>query len=117
MKMRPIEMYRIMEDGTWDTVMVEIPANTDPNRIEEVARIQAVKKWGLAAYTLYNSMDDECPDGVPPRSQVEVMLSFDMDQQTVGSEIEQQRAAIDQINLTLQRDPYGLGARIYRKTS
>lgn len=109
---RPIEMYMLKEDKTWDTVVVEIPANTHPNRLEEVARIHAVAQYGPGVYMLYNSMDEECPD-TPRRSEVRIRLCFDMGQTTVGSEIEQQAAAIDQINLTLQREPYGLGAQIF----
>lgn len=92
--------------------MVEIPANTHPNRIEEVGRVHAAAQYGAGWYVLYNSRDDDCPD-VPRTSEVKVRLSFDLDQTTVGSEIEQQAAAIDSINLTLQREPYGLGAQIF----
>jgi len=53
--------------------------------------------------------DDPSP---PMRSEVMVKLSFDLDEITVGSEKEQQAAAIEVINLTLQREPFGLGARL-----
>jgi len=110
---RTVEMYRINEDRTWNTVMVELPANTHPNRLEEVARMHAVAQYGPAAdYMLYNSMDDECPD-VPHRSEIVVRLSFDIGQITEGSEAEQQMSAVEQINLALQRQPYGLGAQIF----
>lgn len=49
---------------------------------------------------------------VPERAEVFVKLSFDLDQMTVGSEEEQKAAVIEQINLVLQREPYGLGANI-----
>ena len=106
-----------MSDGTdtertWTTVLVEIPANTHPNRLEEVARIHAVSQFGPGAYMLYCSMDDECPE-CPQRSELWVRLTFDMGQITEGSEEEQQMAAVEQINLTLQRQPYGLGAQIF----
>jgi hypothetical protein len=106
---RPIEMYRIHEDGGWDTVIVEIPADTDPHIIEEIGRIHAEAQYGPGAYMLYNTMDDECPI---LRSEIKVRLSFDLDEVTVGSEIEQQDAAIEVINLLLQREPHGLGARL-----
>ncbi len=111
---RPIEMYRMGDGdtGTWDTVMVEIPANTHPNRLEEVARIHAAEQHGPGAYMLYNSMDDDCPD-CPHRSEIVVRMAFDMGQITEGTEAEQQRAAVDIINLALQREPYGLGAQIF----
>lgn len=108
---RPIEMYRLNEDRTWDTVEVEILANTDPNCIEEIARIEAARVFGPGSYMLYNSMDDQCPE-IPRMHECDVRLIFQLDQTTVGSEIEQTAAAIDQINLTLQREPYGLGARL-----
>jgi hypothetical protein len=55
-------MYCIREDRTWDTVFVDIPAITHPNKIEEVARIEAAKKFGPGVFMLYNSMDDEVPE-------------------------------------------------------
>ena len=111
---RTVEMYRLLDGNQWELVMVEIPANTHPNRLEEVARIHAAAQYGAGSYMLYNSMDDECPD-IPRRSEVRVRLSFDMGQITTGSEIEQQAAAIEVVNLVLQRQtftPYGLGAQI-----
>lgn len=39
-------------------------------------------------------------------------LQFDADQITAGSSTEQARQALDQINLTLQREPFGLGAQL-----
>ena len=39
-------------------------------------------------------------------------LQFDADQITAGSIKEQTRQALDQINLTLQRQPFGLGAQL-----
>ena len=110
---RRVEMIQLNPDRTWeDGIMVEIPANTHPSRIEEVARIHAAEQHGTAWYVLYHSMDDECPN-VPIRSEMKVGLSFDLGQATVGSETEQQAAAIDAINLTLQREPHGLGAQIF----
>ena len=111
---RTVEMYRMSDGGdtgTWQTVMVELPANTRSFRLEKVAREHAQAQYGPGAYMLYNSMDDECPE-CPVRSEIVVRLSFDMGQTTVGSETEQDLAAIDQINLTLQRQPHGLGAQI-----
>lgn len=111
---RTVEMYRMSDGGdtgTWHTVMVELPANTHPNRLEEVAREHAQAQYGPGAYMLYNSMDDECPE-CPFRHSIVVRLSFDVNQTTVGSGTEQQLAAIDQVNLTLQREPHGLGAQI-----
>lgn len=111
---RTVEMYRISDgdsSGTWDTVMVEIPANTHSNRLKKVACIHAAAQYGPGAYMLYNSMDDECPD-CPRRSEIIVRLCFDMGQITEGSEVEQQKAAVEVINLALQREPYGLGAQI-----
>jgi len=111
MKMRPIEMYLLRENNTWTSVTVEIPADTPAEFIEEVGRCHAEAKFGVAPYMLYNSMDDECPE-VPVRSEIVVNLSFDMGQTTVGTAEKQQAAAIEQVNLTLQREPHGLGARI-----
>lgn len=110
---RKVEMYRIFDGGTWDSVMVEIPANTHPNRLEDVARTHAAAQYGPGNYMLYNSMDAACPD-IPCRSEVLVRLCFDMGQVTTGSEIEQQAAAIEVVNLALQRQPYGLGAQIFK---
>lgn len=112
---RTVEMYRISDTGdtgTWDTILVELPANTHPNRLEEVARIHAVAQYGPGIYMMYNPMDDDCPE-TPMKSEVRVRLSFDMGQITEGSEIEQQAAAIEIINLALQREPHGLGAQIF----
>ncbi len=112
---RTIEMYRIQDSdsSTWDTVMVEIPANTDPNRIEEVGRIHAAAQYGSAAYMLYNSMDGDCPEtDIPIRLQKWVILFFDADQTTEGTDIEQGRAAVAQVNDVLSRQPYGLGASL-----
>ena len=39
-------------------------------------------------------------------------LQFDADQITAGPAEAQARQAIDQINLTLQRQPFGLGAQL-----
>jgi len=41
-----------------------------------------------------------------------ITLTFDSDQITSGSDEEQIQAAIDEINLVLQRQPYGLGAQV-----
>lgn len=112
---RPIEMYRLLDENQWDTVVVEIPADTNPHVIEAVARIHAEAQYGTFAYMLYSSMDDECP-GIPARSKVQVTLSFDLNEITTGSEIEQQDAAIEVVNLTLQRQPFGLGARLEKTT-
>ncbi len=111
---RTIAMYRLAEDGTWDTVRVEIPANTHSDKIEEVGRSHVDAQYGPGAYMLYDSMDDDCPDG-PMRSRVEAVLSFDLGQTTVGTETEQQAAAIEQINLALRLHPHGLGARLGAK--
>lgn len=40
-------------------------------------------------------------------------LQFDADQITHGSAEQQARQAVDLINLTLQREPFGLGAQLY----
>lgn len=39
-------------------------------------------------------------------------LQFDADQVTKGTPLNQAHQAIDQINLVLQREPYGLGAQL-----
>lgn len=65
-------------------------------------------KFGKGLY--YNTYEDSRP--VPMRSEVTVKLSFDLDEITAGSEQEQQDAAIEIINLALQREPFGLGARL-----
>ena len=41
-----------------------------------------------------------------------VDLQFDADQITHGSQEQQVRQAIDQINLVLQHEPFGLGAQL-----
>jgi hypothetical protein len=41
-----------------------------------------------------------------------VDLQFDADQITHGTAEEQANQAIEQINLTLQREPFGLGAQL-----
>ena len=41
-----------------------------------------------------------------------VDLQFDADQIPHGSKEQQVRQAIDQINLVLQREPFGLGAQL-----
>ena len=43
----------------------------------------------------------------------EINLQFDGDQLTNGSALEQSTQAVDLINQTLQRQPYGLGARLF----
>lgn len=66
---RPIEMYRLTDGGdtgTWDTVEVAIPADTDPNKIEEVARIHAEAQYGVGAYMLYLALQRE-PHGLGAR--------------------------------------------------
>ena len=40
-------------------------------------------------------------------------LQFDSNQITRGSAEQQARQAVDLINLTLQREPFGLGAQLY----
>ena len=40
-------------------------------------------------------------------------LQFDADQLTHGSAEQQARQAVELINLTLQREPFGLGAQLY----
>ena len=65
MKTRPIELYRLWEgeNHRWDTVMVDIPAITHPDKVEEVARQVAAKiSGGAYAYMLYNSMEDDVPE-------------------------------------------------------
>ncbi len=114
MKMRPIEMYLLRENNTWTPVIVDIPADTPPDRIiiEEAGRDAMKERFGECVTMLYNSMDDECPE-IPERSEIVVKLTFDMGQTTVGAEEKQQAAAIEQINLALQRVcGDGLGARI-----
>ena len=61
---RTIEMYRLWEgdEHKWDTVMVEIPADTPDDRIEAVGRIHAEAQHGPAPYMLYNSMEDDRPE-------------------------------------------------------
>lgn len=113
-KMRKVEMARMMDDGTWDTVMVSIPSITHPSLIEETARgIAAVVHGSQSSYALYNSYDDDADD-LPARSELQVKFSFDLGEITVGSEREQQDAAIELVSLMLQREPYGLGAQISR---
>lgn len=116
---RTVEMYRLSDGedtGTWDTVMVELPADTPDYRLEEVARTHAAAQYGEGAYLMYNSMDDECPkvERGPERLRAVVILEFDADQLTVGSKEEQEIAAVELVNLTLQREPYGLGANVRR---
>ncbi len=63
MKTRPIELYCIRENRTWDTVIVDIPAITHPDKIEEVARKVAAETHGAGySFMLYNSMDDDMPE-------------------------------------------------------
>lgn len=130
---RPIEMGVALDTGTWETCIVEIPADTAEADIFRVAQDVVIGSdtsarqislglsedcngnVNITGTWVYNSMDDDCPELPPHRSEVVVRLSFDTNQTTVGSEIEQQDAAIDQINLTLQREPYGLGARLDAK--
>ena len=40
-------------------------------------------------------------------------LQFDANQVTHGSAEQQARQAVDLINLTLQREPFGLGAQLF----
>ena len=40
-------------------------------------------------------------------------LQFDADQVTKGSSEQQARQALELINLTLQREPFGLGAQLF----
>jgi len=40
-------------------------------------------------------------------------LQFDANQVTRGSTEQQARQALDRINLTLQREPFGLGAQLF----
>jgi hypothetical protein len=40
-------------------------------------------------------------------------LQFDANQVTTGSTEQQARQAIELINLTLQREPFGLGAQLF----
>ena len=40
-------------------------------------------------------------------------LQFDADQITHGTNQQQARQALDLINLTLQREPFGLGAQLF----
>lgn len=41
-----------------------------------------------------------------------ISIEFDADQATTGTNIEQARSAMEQINLALQRQPYGMAARV-----
>lgn len=59
---RPIELYLLREDCTWDTVVVDIPATTHESKIEEVAFAAADKKFGGAAWAIYNTYDDSVPE-------------------------------------------------------
>lgn len=68
---RPIELYRILADGTWDVVMVEIPATTHESQIAEVAFAVAKKQFGGEAWAIYNTYDDEVPE-VPGAFIIEV---------------------------------------------
>lgn len=58
---RPIELYCLKEDQTWYTVMVHIPATTHESKIAEVAFAVADKKFGPAAWAIYNTYDDDIP--------------------------------------------------------
>lgn len=116
-------------DRTWtDGHFITIPVDTPEGQIEEAGRKSIIAHYDgdrkthgslrkadeIAYICLYNSNVGEVePDkDVPKRSEIAVTLSFDLDQITTGSEIEQQAAAVDVVNLTLQREPFGLGASI-----
>lgn len=109
---RPIEVYCLWPDQTWNSNIVEIPADTPEDQIEAVAKEYGERQFGPDCVCwVYNTMDDECPD-MPRQYRCAVILHFLLDQVTVGSEKEQEAAAIDRVNMLLQREPYGLGARL-----
>jgi len=59
---RPIELARLNLDFTWHTVMVDIPATTHPDKVEEVAKSVAKEVYGDHFYVLYNNYEDEIPE-------------------------------------------------------
>ena len=60
-------------------------------------------------------MSDELYNESRPRElRITVELAFDADEVTEGSDTTQIDQAIHAINLTLQREPYGLAAQIMR---
>jgi hypothetical protein len=115
---RPIEMGVATSDGTFYYVTVNVPADTPVDKLFEVCQAEALKLHQereddreVRGTWLHDTQDDECPD-FPRRLEVTCILSFDADETTVGTDIEQGEAAVDQINLVLQREPHGLGARL-----
>jgi len=68
--MRPLEMAVCKGDGTWyDGVMIEIPADTPEDKVEEVAVAivaahPCLHEEHVAKIWVYNSMEDDCPEGV-----------------------------------------------------
>jgi hypothetical protein len=112
---RPIEMGIAFASGRWTTEVVDIPADTPEDKILEVAQA-TIRNIEMVGAWVYNSMDDDCPEveteQTPRRLGCCVILSFDADQITMGQNCEQRDAAIEQVNLVLQREPHGLGARL-----
>lgn len=119
MKTRPIEMGVAFSDGQWESHIVQIPADTSNAKLEEVGGEAVIifcydprtTSRDIIGTWVYNSMEDECPD-VDRRADVRVRLSFDLNQITSGTELEQKAKAVERVNLALQDEPFGLGARI-----
>ncbi len=120
METRPIEMGVALSNGNWYAgVMIDVPADTPKDKLQEVGseivlKSPALHEEEVAFIWVYNSMDDKCPEvEIPPRRlRLFCSLSFDADQVTTGTDREQEEAAVDQVNFALQREPYGLGARL-----
>jgi len=64
MILRPIEMGIAKENGTWQTTIVEIPADTADAEICQVATDVLLRSScvHISGVWVYNSMDDECPE-------------------------------------------------------
>lgn len=135
---KTVEMAICYSNGTWQAgqfVEVEDPGCGccdgpddwfEAERLEKLGREVLQKQLDANSATrlptgidvtgmwLYHYGNEEEEGGSKPlrRSEVRCVLFFKMDEITVGSEIEQQAAAIEQVNLALQRQPYGLGAKL-----
>ena len=61
-KERPIEVAMLYADRTWDTVIVEIPADTPEDEIAEASYLEAVAHIPghhiLSMTAIYNTMED-----------------------------------------------------------
>lgn len=57
---RRIELARLFDNKTWDTVIVDIPTKTLEDRIEEVAVERAIEEFGgsISLFTIYNTYED-----------------------------------------------------------